>query len=134
MFNNVRNGVSGNIHYRGGTGHLNFLMQRLSGLGTLAFLSMHLLLESTAHFIPRQYDQLNDALRNPLVLLAEVALAFLVIFHGVNGFRIAYFDLLRPGLWSPLSAPKAARAAWTLSFLLWLPVLVIMALRGLHIL
>lgn len=52
MVKNIISSVSGYIHYKGGVAHLSFVMHRVSGLGTLAFLSMHILLESTAHFAP----------------------------------------------------------------------------------
>ena len=67
MLNKIINGVTGYINYRGGAGHLAFVMHRVSGLGTLLFLSMHILLESTAHFAPPLYDKLNTGLRNPSI-------------------------------------------------------------------
>lgn len=93
MIKNIIHGVSGYILYKGGLPHYTFLIHRISGLGTLAFLSLHILLESTAHFIPQVYDQLNASLRTPAGLTAEIVMALLVIFHGINGFRIACFDL-----------------------------------------
>ena len=133
MFGNIINGVRGYFKYRGGAGHLAFVMHRVSGLGTLAFLSMHILLESTAHFAPHLYDTLNAGLRHPLALVMEIFMAFLVIFHGVNGYRIAYFDLFSTKNWSHPSGQQSARATWIISILLWLPSLVIMILHSLHI-
>lgn len=133
MIKSIFNGVSGYIAYRGGSGHLSFVMHRVSGLGTLLFLSMHILLESTAHFAPHLYDKLNAGLRNPIALVAEILLAFFVIFHGVNGFRIAYIDLFRRDLWSLPSGPKTAKATWIISFILWIPVLIIMILHSLKL-
>lgn len=130
MFNNIVKGVAGYFTYRGGIGHLSFVMQRISGLGTLLFLSMHILLESTAHFAPHLYDQLNAGLRTPVALAAEIFMAFLVIYHGVNGYRIAYFDLFRPNRWTNPSAPISARSTWIISFALWIPSLIIMILHG----
>lgn len=134
MIRNIINGVRGYIIYRGGAGHLAFVMHRVSGLGTLAFLSMHILLESTAHFAPHLYDMLNAGLRHPAALVLEILMAFLVIFHGVNGYRIAYFDLFRNTNWSNPSGHQSARTTWIISILLWLPSLVIMILHSLHIL
>jgi succinate dehydrogenase / fumarate reductase cytochrome b subunit len=130
MIKNIINGVSGYVYYKGGAAHLSFVMQRISGLGILVFLSMHILLESTARFAPFLYDKLNSGLRNPIALVFEIAMAFLVIFHSVNGFRIAYFDLFHPDGWTNPTAPRSARAVWIISFTLWLPALVIMILRG----
>jgi succinate dehydrogenase / fumarate reductase, cytochrome b subunit len=126
MLTNMINGVRGYLQYKGGAGHISFLMQRISGLGTLAFLSMHILLESTASFAPHLYDQLNAGLRHPIALTAEIFMAFLVIFHGVNGYRIAYLDLFRVDKWALPSGSKSASVTWTVSFILWLPTCIIM--------
>jgi succinate dehydrogenase / fumarate reductase cytochrome b subunit len=133
MIKNIISGVSGYIHYRGGAAHFSFVMHRISGLGTLVFLSMHILLESTARFAPHLSDKLNSGLRNPIALVAEIFMAFLVIFHGVNGYRIAYFDLFHPDLWTHPAAPRSARATWAISLALWFPALIIMILHGLRL-
>lgn len=133
MVKNIVNGVSGLIRYHGGISHYTFLMHRISGLGVLVFLSLHILLESTAHYMPSVYDSLNGGLRTRAGLAAEIIMAFLVIFHGVNGFRIAYFDLFHLDLWTPHPALHSVRATWIIAILLWLPAAVIMALHGLHI-
>ncbi len=134
MVKNIVNGVSGLIHYKGGVAHYTFLMHRISGLGVLVFLSLHILLESTAHYAPHLYDFLNAGLRTPAGLVTEMIMAFLVIFHGVNGFRIAYFDLFHPNLWTPRPALHSVRATWIIAILLWLPAVIIMALHSFHIL
>ena len=133
MIKNIFNGASGYISYRGGAGHLAFVMHRISGLGTVVFLSMHIVLESTAHFAPHLYNRLNADLRNPAALVAEILLAFFVIFHGVNGFRIAYSDLFRVDFWSLPSGSKSAEVCWIISFILWIPTLIIMMLHSLNL-
>ena len=133
MVKNIIHGASGYVRYRGGAGQFVFVMHRISGLSTLVFLSIHILLESTAHYAPRLYDALNTRLRSPVGLAAEIIMAFLVIFHGVNGYRIAYFDLFHPDLWTHPSGLYSARATWIISFLLWLPAVTIMIFHSLHI-
>ncbi len=133
MVKNIVNGVSGLIHYKGGVAHYTFLMHRISGLGVLVFLSLHILLESTAHYAPHLYDILNGGLRTRAGLAAEIIMAFLVIFHGVNGFRIAYFDLFHLDLWTPHPALHSVRATWIITLLLWFPAVIIMALHSFHI-
>lgn len=133
MVKNIVNGVSGLIHYKGGVSHYTFLMHRISGLGVLGFLSLHILLESTAHYAPHVYDTLNAGLRTPAGLATEIFMAFLVIFHGVNGFRITYFDLFHPDLWTPHSALHSVCATWIVSILLWLPAVFIMILHSLRL-
>lgn len=133
MFHNIVYGVSGYIKYRGGAGQMTFIMHRVSGLGILVFLSMHIMLESTAHFAPQLYDTLNAGLRHPIALVAETIMAFLVIFHGVNGFRIAYMDLFHPEYLSLAIRPQSVRVTWIASFVLWLPAVLLMLLHTLHV-
>ena len=134
MIGNIVNGVRGYFIYKGGSVHFAFLMHRISGLGTLAFLTMHILLESTAHYAPHLYDTLNSMLRNPVGLAMEIIMAFLVIFHSVNGYRIAYFDLFRTKSWSLPLGRDSARTTWIISILLWLPAAAIMILHSLNLL
>lgn len=132
MIANIISTVKGYILYRGGPGHFAFVMHRVSGIGTLLFLSMHILLESTVRFAPHLYDQLNAGLRSPVGLVAETFMAFLVIFHSVNGFRIAYADLFRPGMWDHPTGQKSAWATWVIAIILWIPAGMIMIMHGLE--
>jgi succinate dehydrogenase / fumarate reductase cytochrome b subunit len=59
-------------------------------------------------------------------MTAEIVMAFFVVYHGVNGLRIAYLDLFRPDLWATASTRKATRAVFIATVLLWLPALFIM--------
>lgn len=59
-------------------------------------------------------------------MLREIALVFLVIYHGVNGARIAIFDLFFPDRWNIETQRKSA--FWTLgiTIFLWLPAAFMM--------
>jgi len=133
MITNIINAVKGYISYRGGPGHFAFVMHRISGIGTLLFLSMHIILESTVRFAPHLYDQLNAGLRSPIGLAAETFMAFLVIFHSVNGFRIAYADLFKPSAWDHPAGQYSARVTWVIAIILWIPAGTIMILHGLEL-
>jgi len=133
MIKNIISTITGYISYRGGPGHFAFVMHRVSGIGTLLFLSMHILLESTVRFAPHLYDQLNAGLRSPVGLAAETFMAFLVIFHSVNGFRITYADLFQPGLWGHPTGQKSAWVTWVIAIILWIPAGMIMIMHGLEL-
>ena len=126
MLRNITRGASGYLIYRGGGAHYAFVMHRISGLATLAFLSLHIITESTVFFAPQLYEPINAMFRNPFVMSAEIFLAYFVIFHGVNGFRIACLDLLRPDLWASPMGIRSARWVWIVSFALWLPALAVL--------
>lgn len=59
-------------------------------------------------------------------MLAEIVMAFFVVYHGLNGLRIAYFDLFRPDLWATVPSRKSTTTVFVAAFILWLPALVIM--------
>jgi succinate dehydrogenase / fumarate reductase cytochrome b subunit len=59
-------------------------------------------------------------------MIGEIILVFSVIYHGVNGVRIAVFDLFFPGMWN--ISMQRRTAVWTLAIaiVLWLPALYLM--------
>jgi len=126
MLDNLKTTLSGYVSYRGRVGHAAFLMHRVAGLATVVFLTLHILTTATVFFAPQWYDRLIVIFRNPLVMLAEIAMAYFVVYHGVNGLRIAYYDLFRPDLWATEASRRSTKAVWWIAFVLWLPALGIM--------
>lgn len=118
--------VVGLATYRGREGQISFILHRLTGLGTLLFLSLHILDTATVYFIPSLYEHAIDLYRSTPFMLGEIILVFSVIYHGANGLRIAYFDLYRPDLWNIETNRKSA--IWTLgiSIVLWIPAAFLM--------
>ena len=125
MTDRVRTALSGYAKYRG-RGHISFILHRIAGLAVLAFLSMHILTTSTVFFVPQFYDTLIAIFQNPFVMIIEIILSFFVVFHGVNGLRLAYVDLFRPDLWSRRATYKFRTITFIATFILWLPALGIM--------
>jgi succinate dehydrogenase / fumarate reductase cytochrome b subunit len=117
----VRTTISGFLGYRYRTGQLSFVMHRLTGLGTLLFLSIHILDTATVYFFPQLYSHAIDIYRSTPMMLGEIILVFSVIYHGVNGARIAIFDLFSPKGWRAESQNKTALATLVVAILLWLP-------------
>jgi succinate dehydrogenase / fumarate reductase cytochrome b subunit len=59
-------------------------------------------------------------------MLGEIVLVFMVIYHGVNGARIAIFDLFIPDRWNIQTQRKSAKWTLAISILLWLPAAYLM--------
>ncbi len=112
-------------HYRGGEGQWSFVLHRVSGLGTLLFLALHILDTSTVYFFPRLYSHAIDLYRTTPFMLGEIGLVFLVLFHGVNGLRLALYDL-SPGWWPVESRRPALPWVLAVSIGLWLPAAFLM--------
>ncbi len=114
------------ITYRGGIGQLSFVLHRLTGLGILLFLVIHVVDTSTVFFFPALYADAIAVYRSVPFMIGEIFLVFSVIYHGVNGARIAIFDLAFPkNLETKL---RRNSTIWTLvmATVLWLPAAFVM--------
>jgi succinate dehydrogenase hydrophobic anchor subunit len=65
-------------------------------------------------------------------MIGEIGLVFSVIYHGVNGFRIIYADMVKPSGWNIRSERIATRVTLAISVLLWLPAAGIMGYNLLY--
>jgi succinate dehydrogenase / fumarate reductase cytochrome b subunit len=118
--------LTGITRYRGREGQLSFILHRLAGLGTLLFLAVHILDTSTVYFFPSLYEHAIAIYRSTPFMLGEIILIFLVIYHGVNGARIAIFDLFAPDRWNIETQRKSAIWSLVVAILLWLPAAFLM--------
>jgi succinate dehydrogenase / fumarate reductase cytochrome b subunit len=101
------------------------LLHRLTGLGTLLFLAIHILDTATVYFFPSLYSHAIDVYRTTVFGIGEMALIFSVLFHGVNGLRIAFFDWY-PQFWKIETERRWVIAGLAISILLWIPAAFIM--------
>jgi len=122
----LKNAITGYATYRGREGHYSFLMHRLTGLGTLLFLTIHILDTATVYFLPNLYSHAIDLYRSTVLGLGEIVLIFCVFYHGVNGLRIAVFDMLQPRGWSFPAGRRSALVTALVALLLWAPAAFIM--------
>jgi len=113
-------------HYRPREGMIAFLLHRISGLAVLLFLSIHILDTSLVYFFPGSYKDAIALYRAPGFMLAEIALMAGVIYHGLNGFRLALFDLILPSAWTIQRERLSVRLTILLAAILWLPAGIIM--------
>lgn len=122
----------GYVRYRGREGQWAFMLHRITGLGVLLFLLIHILDTATVYFFPSLYNEVINIYRSTLFGFAEIALIFCLFFHGVNGVRIAYLDLIKPTDWTQESERRSAAIALVITLVLFVPSAVWM-LRNLLI-
>lgn len=113
--------VTGYTRYRGREGQLAFLLHRLTGLGVLLFLIIHIVDTSFVYFAPQLYDDVIMLYRSTIFGLGELALVFCLIFHGINGMRIAWFDLFAPESWKIKTARGSVRGVLMAAIVVWIP-------------
>lgn len=84
-----RRGLAGLTDPRGRRmGGLAFMLNRLTGLGVLLYLYLHLFVLSTLIRGPDSWNAFVDFATNPLVLTLDVILLAGLLIHGLNGIRV----------------------------------------------
>lgn len=113
--------LKGYIGYRGKEGHWSFLLHRLTGLGVVLFLAIHIVDTSFVYFFPHLYEEVIQLYRSTLFGVGEIGLVFALFYHGVNGIRIAYLDIWKPTAWTIESERRSALIALIVTLVLFIP-------------
>jgi succinate dehydrogenase / fumarate reductase cytochrome b subunit len=113
--------LQGYVGYRGREGQLSFMLHRITGLGVLLFLAIHIVDTSFVYFAPQLYDDVINIYRSTVFGLGEVGLVFCLFFHGVNGVRVAYLDIFKPKGWVRTSEQKSIIITLIITLVLFIP-------------
>ncbi len=111
------------LRYRGKIGQWAWVLHRLSGLGTVLFLILHVVDTSWAAFYPAQYEQAVREYQSPLFTIGEFGLIACVIFHAMNGLRIVILDY-KPAWWR--YQQRAMLIVFAATLILLVPVFALM--------
>lgn len=115
--------ITETLRYRGKIGQWSWVFHRLSGLGIVLFIYLHIIDTSWAAFYPSLYEKAIHAYQSPLFTLGEFGLVAAVVYHAINGYRIIYLDW-RPDLWH--LQQRAAVIVFAVVGVLLLPVFALM--------
>ena len=80
--------------YRGKEGMWSWILHRVAGVSIFVFLVAHIIDTSLVGWGAKWYDFAVNLYRNPIGRLGEIALIGAVMFHGINGIRIALIDFI----------------------------------------
>jgi len=69
-------------------GGWGFIINRITGLGLILYLTMHLLVLFQLTQGPAAYDGFVTMMKNPVFILGELLVVAAGILHGINGIRI----------------------------------------------
>lgn len=83
--------------YRPPSGMVSWALHRLTGLGVLVFLLLHIIDIFVIGYGPTAFDDLLFIYRNPVFLVGEVILVGSVYYHAANGVRIILVDFWSQG-------------------------------------
>lgn len=109
------------LRYRGAIGQWSWILHRLTGLGVVFFLVLHVIDTSWAVFYPELYEKAIASYQSPLFTIGEFALVFAVVYHAFNGLRIAVLDF-KPEWWK--HQERAAMAVFGATVVLLVPVFI----------
>jgi succinate dehydrogenase / fumarate reductase, cytochrome b subunit len=115
--------VTETLRYRGKIGQWSWVLHRLSGLGTVLFLILHVIDTSWAAFYPDEYAKAIAQYQHPLFTIGEFILVACVVYHAFNGLRIILFDY-KPEWWA--YQQQAARVVFAATGLVLLPTFALM--------
>jgi succinate dehydrogenase / fumarate reductase cytochrome b subunit len=94
------------LRYKGNAGMWTWLLHRVTGLGILAFLIIHVADTAIVVYNPEFYDHTLEIYKSPLFRMAELLIFFAVVYHALNGLRIIIQDF-----W-PIAMMHQRRLAW----------------------
>jgi succinate dehydrogenase cytochrome b subunit len=77
--------VKETLRYRGAIGQWSWVLHRLTGLGVVFFLFLHVIDTSFAVFNPAGYEEAIAAYQSPLFTIGEFFLIACVVYHALNG-------------------------------------------------
>lgn len=105
------------LTYRGGGPMLAFVLHRVSGLGIVLFVSLHILAGFFSHIVSTDWssdlgNQLNILYEN---WIFQIFIYFFVLYHALHGLRVTLLDLW-PGFL------KYQREAIWLQWLVFIPI------------
>lgn len=112
------------LRYRGGPSMWAWILHRVTGLGVLLFLSIHILETFTLSLGPDFYDHTMELYNTVFFRVAEIGLLFAVLYHAINGTRITVQDFW-PALW------RHERVLVWVGFAIVLAVFIPLAIWGL---
>lgn|GEM_PF-95047 len=121
--------VKETLRYRGAIGQWSWVLHRLTGIGVVLFLALHVVDTSWAVFYPDLYVKAIAAYQSPLFTVGEFGLVAAVVYHAFNGLRIAIFDN-KPELWKYQS--RAAIGVLVLTALVLAPMFLGMVDHVIH--
>ena len=79
---------------------LAFVLHRITGMILLIYLMLHVYVTGLT-LNPSKWNAFLNFIENPLVRIGEWIVASSLIFHGLNGIRLIFIELLGVGMGKP---------------------------------
>ncbi len=82
------------LRYRVSWAQLAWFGHRLSGIGVLLYLFLHIVETSTVLLGPEVYDTTLGLFRNPVIRALEILLMAALVYHSLNGLKVILIDFV----------------------------------------
>ncbi len=104
--------------YKGQSGQWAQLLHRITGLGVILFLLLHIVDTAVLGWGPGAYNALVAIWHMPIFLLGQVVLLACLLYHAINGIRVVIIDFWD---WGSLYQRQLFWATVILFLVLFLP-------------
>ena len=84
--------------YKGKEGQWSWILHRVTGVGVLLFLFIHILDTMLVGWGPEVYNRVIAIYHYPVFKVGEVGLFAAVLYHSLNGIRIILIDFWPEGV------------------------------------
>ena len=110
------------LRYRGGWPYVSWLLHRISGIGIVFFVSMHIVAAFFLYGVPGgATNSVAEVLTNVYEALPmQIFILFAVLYHAMHGLRLVVLDMF-PHLW------EFNREAMWVQWALFLPMFLVPA-------
>ncbi|MHB0871706.1 MAG: succinate dehydrogenase, cytochrome b556 subunit [Chloroflexota bacterium] len=105
-------------NYKGQTGQWAQLLHRITGLGVIFFLLIHVIDTAVLSWGPEAYDALASFWHQPFFRVLQVGLLGALLFHAINGIRVTIIDFWD---WGSLNQERMFWVVVPLFLLLFIP-------------
>ena len=82
------------VRYRVSWAQLAWFGHRLSGIGVLLYLFMHIVETSLVTLGPDVYNATMDFFHNPIIRAGEALLMAALVYHALNGLKVILIDFV----------------------------------------
>ena len=107
------------LRYKGLWGHWSWIAHRISGLGVLLFVMIHVWDTANAAFWPEAYSYTVEVFKWFPFSVGEIVLMAAVLYHAFNGIRVTVLDF-KPEWW--LYQKQSAIAVWVIFAIVFIPI------------
>ncbi len=74
-------------------GGLGFILMRLTAIGLVFYLALHLTMLSNLARGPEAWDSFITLVKNPIFVVGDAVLIFGLVYHAINGIRVTILGL-----------------------------------------